>query len=189
MPVVKIFYKLYESRNKMIRKAVPQDIESVENIYNELLKYEQENGAFTAWQAGIYPTRQTAEKALLSKSLYVLEQEGKICASLILNQIQPEEYSRIKWKYDVNPREILIIHLLCVDPSKSRCGLGTKMIKFAVKNGKQMNCRVIRLDTGLQNKPAIALYKKFGFEIAERSDMSIGGVIEHRNHLFMEMEI
>lgn len=173
----------------MIREALLADIKSVENIYNELLKYESEHGAFTVWQAGIYPTGKTTEDALSTSSLYVLDESDEISASIILNQTQPEEYEKIKWNYIANPDEVLVVHLLCVPPSKSGLGYGTEMMKFAIRKGRQMNCKVIRLDTGLQNKPAISLYKKFGFEITASANMSIGGMIEHNNHLFLELKI
>lgn len=173
----------------MIRKALPADVKSVENIYNELLKFESEHGAFTAWQAGVYPTRKTAEDALLTGSLYLFEEADEICASILLNQLQPKEYKNIKWKYVAKPEEVLVVHLLCVPPSKSGLGYGTEMMKFAVRKGKQLKCKVIRLDTGLQNKPAISLYKKLGFEITAMTNMAIGSIIEHTNHLFLELKI
>lgn len=173
----------------MVRKAVLSDIDGIEKNYEELLTHEKEHGAFTAWQLGVYPTRETAEKSLSNGSLYVIERADEICASMILNQVQPEEYNGIKWKCDVNAAEVMVIHLLCVPPSKGGSGLGTEMVQFAIQKGKQFHCKVIRLDTGLQNKPAIALYTKLGFELAGMTNMLIGGTIEHKNHLFFELKI
>ena len=48
---------------------------------------------------------------------------------------------------------------------------------------------MIRLDTDEQNIPAVSLYKKMGFEIAEITSMNVGGAIEHKSHLFMERKI
>lgn len=173
----------------MIRKAIAQDIDQVENIYTELLLYEQKHGAYTVWKLGVYPTRETAEKSFADGTLYVMEQEGEICASIIANQVQPEEYGNVKWKYAAQPDEIFVIHLLCVRPSKAGCGIGKAMVQSAVEKGKQLNCRTIRLDTGAQNKPAVSLYKKLGFELAGTSSMSVGGLIAHNNHLFFEKRI
>lgn len=170
----------------MIRKAKVEDIDQVEKSYEELLLYEQEHGAYTAWQTGVYPTRETAEKAEKCGNLYVLEQEGEICASIVINHTQPKEYSNIKWKCDARPDEILVIHLLCVRPSKSGFGFGKAMVQFAAEEGKRRKCRVVRLDTGEQNKPAVALYTKMGFELAGTTPMAIGGLIAHKNHLFFE---
>lgn len=173
----------------MVKKAVSADIDGVEKNYIDLLNYEKEHGAFTAWKPGVYPTRETAEKGLSSESLYVIEQGDEICASMILSQVQPEEYNKIKWRYNAKPEEVLVVHLLCVPPLKSGCGFGTEMIQFAVHKGKKMNCKAIRLDTGLQNKPAITLYTKLGFELAGTTNMLIGGAIAHSDHLFLELKI
>lgn len=173
----------------MIRKATSHDIDQVEKSYVELLLHEQKYGAYTAWQLGVYPTRKTAEKALSEGALYVMEQNGEICASIIANQTQPEEYNKINWKYSAPPSEVLVIHLLCVRPSKSGCGIGREMVKFAIEEARHMNCKTVRLDTGLQNKPAVALYTKLGFELAGTTTMFIGGLIPHNNHLFFELKI
>lgn len=150
----------------MIRKAMSQDINQVEKSYIELLLHEQEHGAYTAWKLGVYPTRETAEKSFTDGTLYVMEQGREICASMIVNKVQSEEYGNIKWKYHVQPDEVLVLHLLCVRPSKAGGGIGKNMVQFAIEEGKRLNCRTIRLDTGAQNKPAAALYRKPGFELA-----------------------
>ena len=173
----------------MIRKAVSQDIDQIESSYTELLLYEKEHGAYTVWQSGVYPTRSTAEKALFEDTLYVMEQDGEICASIIANRVQPEEYEGVCWKYQVEPDEVLVIHLLCVRPSKAGQGIGSALVQFVIERAQSMNCKSVRLDTGLQNKPAAALYTKLGFELVGTGTMAVGGVISHRNHLFYEKKI
>lgn len=173
----------------MIRKATTQDIDAVERSYTELLQHEQTHGAYTVWQSGIYPTRQTAKQGLAEGALYVAEQDGELCASMIMNQIQPEEYHQIKWQEPAAPDQVLVIHLLCVRPSKAGRGIGKEMVQFAIEEGKRLHCSAIRLDTGPQNKPAVALYQKLGFEIAATGTMAVGGLISHNDHLFFEKRI
>ena len=62
-------------------------------------------------------------------------------------------------------------------------------MQFVVEYAKSMNCKSVRLDTGSQNKPAVALYTKLGFELAGTGTMAIGGMISHGNHLFYERKI
>ena len=173
----------------IIRKALARDIDQVEKSYAELLLHEQEHGAYTAWKTGVYPTRETAEKGLTDGALYVMEQEGKIYASMIVDHIQPQEYRRISWKYPAEPEEVLVVHLLCIRPSKAGRGIGTSMMRFAMEEGRNRHCRAIRLDTGFQNKPAVALYTKLGFELAGTAAMDVGGMIVHHNHLFFEKSL
>lgn len=173
----------------MIRKAVLQDIDQIEKSYEELLLYEKEHGAYTVWQLGVYPTRETAQKGLSEGNLYVMDQDGEICASVIANRVQPEEYGKIEWKYHAQPDEVLVIHLLCVKPSKAGQGIGKDMVQFIIGEAKRINCKTVRLDTGSQNKPAIALYTKLQFELAGAASMAIGGLLQHNNHLFFERKI
>lgn len=173
----------------MIRKAVSQDIEQIEKSYVELLLHEKEHGAYTVWELGVYPTRATAEKALAEQSLYVLEEEGEICASIIANHVQPNEYEQIKWKYQAEAQEMLVIHLLCVRPSKAGHGYGKSLVQFVIEEAKRMKCKTVRLDTGSQNKPAVSLYTKLGFEIAGTTTMAVGGLLAHNDHLFFEINI
>ena len=170
----------------MIRKAKQEDIDAVEKSYTEHLLHEKENGAYTVWKLGVYPTRNTAENALSDGALYVLEEADEICASMILNQTVPAEYGSIQWKCRANPTGVLVLHLLCVRPSKAGRGIGKKMVLFAIEEAKRRNCEAVRLDTGKQNIPAVSLYTKLGFGLAGTASMSIGGKIAHDDHLFFE---
>ena len=76
----------------MIRKALEKDVPAAAANYRELLTYEKENGTNSNWVLDLYPTRETAEKAWQAGTLYVLEEDGEICGSVILNQLQPAEY-------------------------------------------------------------------------------------------------
>lgn len=169
-----------------IRKAKAEDLNQVQKIYDDIILYEEQNVKYTAFQFGVYPVRETAEKALESDSLYVCENNNTICASMIFNQLQPDEYKNIDWEYKFSENEIIVIHLLCVGPAYSGKGYGRKMIEFAVDEGIRKNCKAVRLDTGNQNIPAKSLYEKNGFTVAGMNNMSIGGLIEHSNHVFYE---
>lgn len=83
----------------MIRKAEKEDIAAVSASYHELFAYEAEHGSTTNWADGVYPTADTAERSLNANSLYVLESDGTLCGSMILNQFQPNEYRQISWQY------------------------------------------------------------------------------------------
>lgn len=170
----------------MIRKATAADLDGVNDGYEELLYYEKEHGAYTVWELGVYPTRASAQKSLEEDGLYVLEEEGQIAASVTVNQIQPPEYENVPWSCSAAPQEVLVIHLLCVRPSKAHCGMGTRMVQFILEEARRQGCKTVRLDTGAQNTPARSLYSKLGFRLAGTASMAIGGVIPHEGHLFFE---
>ena len=103
----------------MIRKASIQDINQITAIYDKIHSLE-ENGVYTVgWKRGIYPTVQTALRALDRNDLYVLESDGHIFASAVINSEQLPEYTAGKWKYPANDDEVLVLHTLVVDPDLS----------------------------------------------------------------------
>ncbi len=172
----------------MIRVATKNDIDAIERGYIELLNYEKEMGGYSNWVMGVYPTRATAEKAFNEDTLYVLEENGEICASVILNQNQPEDYVKINWKFQVNNNEVLVVHTLCVPPSKSGKGYGKAMVKFAMEKAKNMGFRVIRLDTFTNNEPAKKLYTGLGCIISGELEVLHEGVIREKL-VYLEMNL
>jgi hypothetical protein len=50
----------------------------------------------------IYPIRKTAEESLGRDDLFVLEDEGNIVATAIINRIQVPEYRYADWKYETD---------------------------------------------------------------------------------------
>lgn len=150
----------------MIRPATVRDIDAIDAGYTELLLHEREQGTNSHWELGVYPTRATAERAVADGTMYVLEREGEVCASMILNSYQAPEYREIPWLYPAEDAEVLVIHTLCVPPSGAGRGLGTRMVDFASGCALGRGMRVIRLDTNAQNLPAQRLYLKNGFRLA-----------------------
>ena len=72
----------------MIRKGTLRDVDAVAAGYERLLRHEAATHSYTNWKPGIYPVRQDAQGAAENGTLYVLEEEGQVCASMILNQYQ-----------------------------------------------------------------------------------------------------
>ena len=170
----------------MIRKATSDDIKSIEDTYNEHFKHETEYGAFTVFKKGIYPTRKDAKKAIDHGTLYVYEENNDIAGSMIVDKVQPAEYTQINWTQTFINDEVMVIHLLMVRPNMARKGIATSLLKYAMELAENSACKALRLDTGSQNIPALSLYKKLGFQIAATASMNVGNAIEHSGHLFLE---
>lgn len=170
----------------MIRKATLDDIDPIEDTYNEHFRYEAEHGAFTVFKKGVYPTKKDAVKAVQNGALYVYEENNAIAGSIIVDKFQPKEYAGIAWGHDISDDKVCVIHLLLVRPSMAGKGIASALVEYAVELAKNNSCKVLRLDTGSQNVPAVSLYKKLGFEIVAEASMKVGGNIEHSGHLFLE---
>lgn len=162
----------------MIRPASAQDIAAIDAAYTELLLHEREHGTNSHWELGVYPTRATAERAVAAGTMYVLEEEGQLRASMILNSYQAPEYRRVPWLYPAEDGEVLVIHTLCVPPSQARRGLGARMVAFAADYARRNSKCVIRLDTNAENRPAQALYLNNGFRLSGRLHCLHEGVLD-----------
>lgn len=167
----------------MIRKAEGKDIAAVANSYEELFAYEAVHGSTTNWLPGKYPAENTAQTALDNGWLYVLEEAG-FGGSMILNQVQPEEYQRIDWQYPADPAQVLVIHTLCIPPAQAGRGYGRQLVRFALKKAQQDGCRVLRLDTWAGNHPAASLYTHLGFRLAGTAPMLLQGLIPEQQVFF-----
>lgn len=168
----------------MIRKAEQRDIDAVEDGYTQLLTYEQTHGTQSNWALGIYPTRQVAQDSLEAGTLYVLEDGGEICASMILNHVQPEEYRRMDWSYPAEDTQVLVLHTLCVPPSRSGRGYGKQMVRYAMELALETGMSAVRLDTWAGNTPAATLYQSFGFRYVGKTEVMLQGVIPEEQVFF-----
>jgi ribosomal protein S18 acetylase RimI-like enzyme len=170
----------------MIRKATPQDVNAVAELYNKAIDYEDTHVKYTSWKKGVYPTIDTARLGLKNDSLYVCEQDGLIVASVILDTKQPHEYKKIKWQIDAAYNQALVIHTLCVDPELAGSGIGSAIVDFAKQLAKDCGCLSVRLNTTARNFLASRLYEKNGFETVAVQKILLNGQIHCSEHLFME---
>ena len=173
----------------MIRKATENDITAIAMLYDSVIDYQSKNGGYMSWIKNVYPTRKTADDALLLDTLYVYEADGKIAGSVIFDCIQPTEYNAIAWKTALDSRDALIIHTLCVDPDYMGMGIATEMLTFAKGLANDLDCSSIRLATNSKNAGAINLYEKNGFLIVGYDKVLLDGKISCPRQCFMEYVI
>lgn len=162
----------------MIRKAEKTDIAAIADTYTELLTYEQQHQNHSNWKPGVYPTIAVPERQVPTGAMYVLEENGEVCASMVLNHEQAEEYAEIDWQYPGDHETVLVIHTLCVPPSKSGHGYGRKMVEYAKAFAAETGCSAIRIDTFAHNEPAKKLYLQNGFRIAGYGRILLQGLID-----------
>lgn len=170
----------------MIRQARVEDLEQIEEAYNEHFAHEQTHTAYTIFKRDIYPTRQTATDALNEGALHVYENDGQIAGSIIVNEKMPPEYARVRWSV---AGRALVIHLLMVRPRMTGRGVASALVAHAFGLARERSCASVRLDTGSQNAPAVALYTKLGFRTAASGAMRVGGTVPHAGHLFLERAV
>ena len=173
---------------KHIRLATEKDIPAIADTYTALLTYEKEKESHSNWKLNVYPTILVPQKKVPAGEMYVLEYDNEICASMVLNQEQAEEYADVDWLYPAEKAQVLVIHTLCIPPDKAGQGYGAKMVCFAMEFARNAACTVIRIDTYAHNEPAKALYLKNGFRIAGYGDIVLQGLIPEEQ-VFLEYKV
>lgn len=146
----------------IIRRGKAEDLPAIQAFYAEVVPTIEL--AVTSWVPGVYPSVETAEKAIEMQTMFVALIDDKVVGSVILNHEADEEYKELSWH---NPQlsadKVLIVHTLMTSPSHRKQGIAVQLLNFAIDFAKEQKCQAIRLDTFAANQPARQLYEKLGF--------------------------
>ena len=77
----------------MIRVAAKDDVQAIADSYNEVIAYENANNVcYTNWKLGVYPTIAVPKARVSTNTMFVLEDNHEICASMTLDNKQDPGY-------------------------------------------------------------------------------------------------
>ena len=148
----------------MIRKAADSDIDAIAAIYERIHTAEEAGESTTGWKRGIYPIRETAAAALRRDDLFVIEEDGSVIGSGILNQNQVDVYAEGRWEYDAEPSRVMVMHTLVIDPQWKHRGYGKRFVRFYEDYALKRGCSCLRIDTNEKNTAARSFYQSLGFK-------------------------
>ena len=160
----------------MIRKATISDLDAVEQLYNETHDAEEAGIITTDWKRTIYPVRATAEAALERDDLFVLEDDGRIIGSGIINQIQVDVYEDAPWKYPVPDDQVCVLHTMMISPAEFGKGHAREFLQFYEEYATEHGCTELRIDTNARNKAARAMYRKHGYSEIDIVPTTFNGI-------------
>lgn len=104
-------------------------------------------------------------KGLLDKKcIYVARLDEKIVGYIIID-ITEKDNSFIRY------RKLLVVDTLCVDENYRGKGIGTKLLEFAKKLGRENKCTDMYLTVNPKNENAIKVYEKFGMRLKDMTYM------------------
>lgn len=148
----------------MIRKAMITDIDSVTAIYDKIHTAEENGEVSIGWIRGIYPEREHALAALDRGDLFVMENEGRIVGTAIINKIQVDAYENAGWEYDVTPDKVMVLHTLVISPEEIGKGYGREFVKFYEEYALNNDSPYLRMDTNERNLSARRFYKSLDYK-------------------------
>ena len=159
-----------------IRKALADDIDRIEAIYDRIHDGEELGSTSIGWVRGVYPVRKTAEAACERNDLFVMEDGGIIVAAAIINQIQVPEYRLARWRHKASDEEIMVLHTLVVDPLQGAKGYGKAVVAYYEGYAKSHGCHELRMDTNIINERARKMYANLGYEEVGVVDCVFNGI-------------
>lgn len=160
----------------MIRKAEIKDLDAVDCLYQEIHDAESTGLVTTGWIREIYPVRATAEAALERDDLFVLEENGRILGSGIINQLQVDVYEGAPWKYHVSDEQVCVLHTLVISPAARGKGYGRAFIRFYEDYALQHGYTELRIDTNERNMAARAMYSKYDYQEIDIVPTTFNGI-------------
>lgn len=169
----------------MIRKATEQDLSAVLALYEAVLEEEAAGGfRYTKWQKGVYPTEETAQRAIEAGELYLGENDGRAWGAVIVNGVQAMEYIQGAWAIPVEDGQVGVLHTLCVHPESRGQGRAGELVRYGEDLCRSQGRCVMRLDTRATNLPGLRLYPSLGYQEAGQVELCLAGGDRARMQLY-----
>ena len=147
-----------------IEPATRQDYDSIITFYNDVIERTPEIERYARWSKGKHPTTEGIGVYIDEGSMYLYKENGKIVGAMAVTMYQGEDYHAIDWSHQVTDNEVAVIHILAVSPDSQGSGIGSEMIREAIRLAQHNGMKVIRLDALASNTPAHRIYERLGFE-------------------------
>lgn len=160
--------------SSLIEYGTCEDIDAIEQLYNDLNDALSTGINYPGWIKGVYPIRENARKGIECNNLFVLRYNNQIAGSIILNHEPEKGYDGVEWQFDGGYDDIYIVHTLVVHPAFFKMGIGRKLMDFTERFGVRNGIKSIRLDVYEKNIPAIRLYESCGYHYIETVDLGLG---------------
>ena len=146
-----------------VRKAVPEEYETVAAFYDSVIDGMEGAEYHPAWEKGVYPAYETLKESIERGELFLGFLDGKLACATIMNDRQSDGSEGEPWKFVVPDEEIRIFHALTVHPDFAGKGLGKQFVTAGMNLAKEQGAKAMRLDVLKGNVPAERLYPACGF--------------------------
>lgn len=103
-------------------------------------------------------SRDNFKEMIQAKEIFVVKKQSKIVGYITFN-IQEKTNPSMRYRKQIN------IDAICVDEENRGEGIGTLLLEYVKKYGKENNCTDMYLTVNEENEKAIKVYEKFGFKV------------------------
>ena len=144
--------------------ATQNDFNAIIAFYDDVTERTPEMATYARWSKGKHPTVEGIKAYIDEGSMYLYREDKRIVGAMAITMYQGEDYHGIDWSQQVPDEKVAVIHILAVSPGYQGKGIGSEMIREAIRMAKSKGMQAIRLDALASNTPAHKLYKRLGFE-------------------------
>lgn len=137
--------------------------EEIADFYKYVIDNTPNMEQYGRWVYGQHPTDEMILSYVNSGYMYYVEDKRKIIAAVALTPFQTSDYHEAAWSADLDDDEVLVVHILCVDPKLQGTGVSKRIMDSVIELAGSMNMKAVRLDALCCNEPAKRLYEKCGF--------------------------
>lgn len=148
----------------IIRKTENHEIDSVMPIFDEARGTMAKLG-IDQWQDG-YPTRDIIENDVNLSRSYVVEIDGEICGTYVLQEGGDKNYDVIEggeWLSGNGNRDYLAIHRVAIAVASRGRGIAEQLISYAADFARERALTSLRIDTHEGNVVMRRMLEKNGF--------------------------
>ena len=169
--------------------ATQNGIEAIIAFYEDVTQRTPEMATYARWSKGKHPTVEGIRAYIDEGSMYLYRESGIIVGAMAVTMYQGEDYHAIDWTEQVADDKVAVIHILAVSPDAQGKGIGSEMIREAIRLAQNNGMLAIRLDALASNTPAHRIYERLGFEYrgkqhlyAENTDWTDFYFYEYKNN-------
>ena len=148
----------------ILNRATIEEFESIIAFYNDVTDRTPDMERFARWIKGLHPTNDGIRAYIEEGSIYLYKENDAIVGAMAVTMYQGVDYHAIEWSQQVEDNEAAVIHILAVSPDAQGKGIGSEMIREAIRLAHANGMKAIRLDALASNTPAHKIYKTLGFE-------------------------
>jgi ribosomal protein S18 acetylase RimI-like enzyme len=144
--------------------ATQNDFDAIIAFYDDVTERTPSIERYARWSKGKHPTIEGIRTYIDEGSMYLYRENDAIVGAMAVTMYQGEDYHAIDWTEQVADDQVAVIHILAVSPNSQGCGIGSEMIREAIRLAQNNGMQAIRLDALASNTPAHKLYEGLGFE-------------------------
>lgn len=143
--------------------AQPTVFDEIWQFYADVCEGSKYDRYGPSWTLGVYPSEEDIRNHLNAQEFYLVREEGRLLAAMVLVAHEDPEYEGFAWPSGAAGEQVAVIHLLAVHPAARGQGLGAWLVQEAVRLARAEQKAALHLDVVPGNLAASRIYLQQGF--------------------------